>query len=238
MQSHGRNRLIDAAAAAVLNRAANASKRAKKQQAKRAAAPASLTRTGGYATRLQGGPDLQFVDTNAIVQANTTGLVVPLNLTATGAGPSDRYGKRIAMKSSELRVSLVADSAANVNVVSISIVLDKQANGNLANITDIYDSAEPYSLRNMSQKRRFWVLWDSGMITMAGTAASGIITDSVTRTIEMYKRLNLTTEYNSNTSAAIGAVATNALLLVIRGSQVAGTGDVTVTYRHRLRFLP
>lgn len=210
-----------------------------KKAMKRAAAMVapSVLRTGGFSFKSTGGKELNFVDTSiANSNVSTTAQITLLNGMAQGTTASTRIGRRIQMKSIEMKGYLVPDTTTLVAIARFAIVLDKQANAAAPAFTDIYDSASPVSLRNISNKARFWVLWDSGLITTAGNTTAGQITDSGVKGLEFYKRINIPVQYNAGTAGTVGDIQTNALYFVAIGSQASGTGDQILTGNVRVRY--
>lgn len=213
--------------------------RATKKAMKRASAliAPSMARSGGFSFRAVGGKELNFVDTTVAVNVNTTGSVTLLNGMAQGTTASTRIGRRIQMKSIEFKLFVQADSTALTNVTRYAIVLDKQSNGAAPAFTDIYDAAAPTALRNISNKARFWVLYDSGLQVCIGnsaTAAQG--TDNTIRPLELYKRINIPVQYNAGSAGTVGDIQTNGLFFVAIGNIAAGTADATVAGYIRVRY--
>jgi len=197
----------------------------------------SLLRTGGYSFRAQGGKELNFVETAIATSANSTGTVTLLNGIAGGTSASQRVGRRVQMKSLEFKGRVEADSTTTVNLTRYAVVLDKQSNGAAPSVTDIYDAVAPQSLRNISNKARFWVLWDSGLIPVVGNnTTAGQQTDKSQHGIEFYKRINIPVQYNSGVGGTVTDIQTNGLFFVAVGQQAAGTADSTISGQFRIRY--
>lgn len=210
-----------------------------KKAMKRAAAlvAPSVLRTGGFSFKSTGGKELNFVDSSITsTDVSTTASLVLLNGMAQGTTASTRIGRRIQMKSIELKAWLTPGATTTVAVARFALVLDKQANAAAPAFTDIYDSASPVALRNISNKARFWVLWDSGLISTCGNLTAGQITDSGMKTLEMYKRINIPVQYNAGTAGTVGDIQTNALYFVSIGSTAVGTADQTLIGNVRVRY--
>lgn len=211
-----------------------------KKAMKRAAAlvAPSVLRTGGFSFKATGGKELNFVDTPiAGTQVNLTPFLTLLNGMAQGTTASTRIGRRIQMKSIEMKLRVVADSTTLFTSVRFALVLDKQANAAAPAFTDIYDTADPCSLRNISNKARFWVLWDSGVMPIIGNiATAGQQTDSSMKIIEAYKRINIPVQYNAGTAGTVGDIQTNALYFVGVGATASGTADAQITGSIRVRY--
>ena len=217
--------------------ASRAARQARKSVKRSAAAP-SVLRSGGFSFTSTGGKELNFVDT-AFNQPNvsTTASITLLNGLAQGTTASTRIGRRIQMKSVEARMFVFSDTLTLGCVTRFALVLDKQANAAAPAFTDIYDSASSIALRNISNKARFWVLWDSGLLPIIGnvtTAGQG--TDSSYKVMEFYKRINIPVQYNAGTAGTVGDIQTNALYFVAIGDTASGTADARLFGNIRVRY--
>jgi len=223
-----------------LSRSLQASRLARqaRKSVKRSAAAPSILRSGGFSFTSTGGKELNFVDTVLSSAAvSTTPVISLLNGMAQGTTASTRIGRRIAMKSIEFKFRVLSDTTTTATVTRFAIVLDKQANAAAPAFTDIYDSADPGALRNISNKARFWVLWDSGLSPLIGnTATAGQQTDSSLKVFENYKRINIPVQYNAGTAGTVGDIQTNALYFVSIGSTVSGTSDAILSGNFRVRY--
>lgn len=200
----------------------------------RAPAP-TIARTGGYSFSAAGGKELNFVDTN-ISNANvsTTPQVTLLNGIVPGTGASNRVGRRVQMKSVEFKTVSFVDTASQQVYCRYALVLDRQANAAVAAFTDIYDAAVPTSLRNISNKARFKVLWDSGLIVLPGVAS--VTTGASMFACEHYRKIDIPVQYNAGTSGLIGDVQTNALYWIAIGNGSSGTNDSQCAGMLRIRY--
>lgn len=223
-----------------LGRSLQASRLARqaRKSMKRAAAAPSVLRSGGFSFTSTGGKELNFVDTAiSVPNVSTTASISLLNGLAQGTTASTRIGRRIQMKSVEARMYAYPDTTTLACVTRFAIVLDKQANAAAPAFTDIYDSGTSVALRNISNKARFWVLWDSGLIPIIGnttTAAQG--TEASYKAVEFYKRINIPVQYNAGTAGTVGDIQTNALYFVAIGDTVSGTADARVFGNIRVRY--
>lgn len=204
-------------------------------QALAAAAAPSTARTGGYSFSAQGGKELNFKDTAISGTESTTARVVLLNGMAQGTTASERVGRRITIKSVELKARLSPGTAGTLATVRYALVLDRQANAATANFTDIYDAALPESLRNISNKARFQVVWDSGLLPVIGNSTT-LLTDDSRHSIEFYKKVGIPVQYNAVNGGAIGDIQTNALYFVSVGDVVTGTTAPVMVGQARIRY--
>lgn len=197
-----------------------------------------IARSGGFSFKSTGGKELNFVDTALSSTAiSTTEYKVLLNGLAQGTTASTRIGRRIQMKSIELKAFVLADALTIYNQVRFVIVLDKQANAAAPVWTDIYDAATPIALRNISNKARFWVLWDSGLIKILGNnATAGQQTDCSAENLQLYKRINIPVQYNSGSAGTVGDIQTNSLYFFGIGFDASGTADTQIYGNVRVRY--
>jgi len=241
MSSRKRSYTSYNAAAASILPTSQLIKKARKYQARKGL-PLSMMRTpstarsGGYSFRSQGGKELNFVDTNVNSTFSTTGQVVLLNGMAQGTSASTRIGRKILMKSLEWKFRLLVEAGATTNLIRYAIVVDHQSNGAAPAITDIYDSVNPTALRNISNKARFTVLYDSGLITMIGNTTT-VAVGLEQLGSEGYKRINIPVQYNVGTAGTVGDIQTNGLFLITMGSTGAGSADANATGTLRVRYL-
>jgi len=199
-----------------------------------AAAGPSVARTGGYSFASTGGNELNFVDTVASGTESTTARIVLLNGMAQGTTASTRIGRRITMKSVELKGRISAGASGTVSTVRYALVLDKQANAAAPAFTDIYDNSLPESLRNISNKARFQVVWDSGLMSLIGTSTG--TTDASRKNVEFYKKIGFQTQYNAGTAGTVGDIQTNALYFVSIGDVVSGATAPVSVIQVRVRY--
>jgi len=196
--------------------------------------PATV-RSGGYSFTASGGKELNFKNTDISGTESTTARVVLLNGIAQGTSASERVGRRITIKSVELKARLSAGASGTLAAVRYAIVLDRQANAATASFTDIYDAALPESLRNISNKARFQVVWDSGIMPVIGNAST-ILTDDSRHSVEFYKKVGYPVQYNAVSGGTIGDIQTNALYFVSIGDVAAGVTAPVMVGQARIRY--
>lgn len=207
----------------------------------------SLLRTGGYSFKGQGGQELNFVDTllQAALVSSTAPYKVLLNGTQPGSGNSQRIGRRIDMKSIEMRCRFENLGLSEINTFRAMIVLDKQANGAAFGYTDLMINGEPYGLRNISNKARFTVIWDGKLQMLIGNvtvpAAGVIMTSASGQAVTCYKKINIQTQYNSGIVGDVSDIQTNALWFIVycdADAASAATGSIKVDGYCRIRYVP
>lgn len=169
---------------------------------------------------------------------DTTGSVVLLNVVPQGAGVSERVGKKIAMKSMQMRATMKANSAAVATKVAFIIVYDKRPTGALPAVTDILVAVDPHSMANDANVGRFKILKRCEAVLHGNENAVGNVTDTSSVDASFFLSLrDATTVYKAAGTGAIGDIEEGALYLVTLGDKAAGTSAGTLTYNNRLRFL-
>lgn len=186
--------------------------------------------------RSTGATDLGFIDTAHVQVVNTTPALTLLNGCAPGTGASDRIGRKIVIKSVSIKGYIYPDTTATFNNPKLCLVWDRQPSAVAPVFTDIFDQvggiSSPFCPINLDNSRRFRILW-SQVFDITGGAT---VTGSSAKFIDFYKKLNLTTVYNSGSAGTIADIESGALYLVFVGSQAAGTADVTFYGNSRIRF--
>lgn len=174
-------------------------------------------------------PELKVVETGTAQYAcDTTGSVTCLNLLATGTDFNTRIGRKVALKSVQVRGTVYpVDSATQSGSARVMIVYDDNPNGgSIAAISDILQASEGDAFMNLNNRDRFKVIADfhlpigrvDSTATQSYAVAPGI------HAINCFKKLNHPVIFNNTTTATIGAIQQGALLLVTLGSQGAGLG--------------
>lgn len=158
-----------------------------------------------------------------------TGSVTALNLCATGDDYTNRNGRKILMKSLQIRGYFEPEDLIVDNCLARVVILyDCQTNGTLPVVTDILDAATSLSSLNLSNRDRFKVLLDKQYV---GAVAGGSPTVGMWK---KFKRLNLETVYNG-TGATIGAIQSGSLLMLTISDR-ASTGGINFKATTRVRF--
>jgi len=194
--------------------------------------PLAPPRTGGFwGVKARSADEKKFVDTEINTDIDTTGTVTPINLVATGTDFFNRIGRKILIKSFQVRAFLGIENVNQGSGVRYMLVYDKQTNGALPAVGDILGiptTSNPFTaMLNLNNRDRFVILWDKIYRMDLG---SGIIT-----VLKKYKKLSHETVY-SGTTAAIGSIATGGLYLLQIGSVASGMTDVDQTAVVRIRF--
>jgi len=184
--------------------------------------------------------ELKYNDIASATYAfNTTGTVTALNLTAVGDDNTTRDGRQICNRSIHVQGLLFpADDATAQSLCRFMLVWDSQPNsGTIAAITDILVASTSITSTNLNNRERFTILRDKryALGKIDNTATQAFSNGCNTYVINEFLNLkDIKTTY-SGTTAAIGSVATGALLMVTVSDQAAGLGG-TSSLTTRLRF--
>jgi hypothetical protein len=180
------------------------------------------------------GEELKFVDVNSQFSAtlNTTGGVVCLNMLAQGTDFNERVGRVFHPRSIHIRGFVgPEDATTNPSYCRIAIVWDACPNGALAAVGDIFtlDGADGLagnlmggSFPQVANRHRFKILSDQSF-AFPGTDA--VMPKGPVYLIDKYVRLPAgSTTTCKGTAADIASIASGAILVVLWGSEAAGSG--------------
>lgn len=168
----------------------------------------------------------KYIDTAAADYAcNTTGSVTCLNLCNEGTGVSQRVGRKICLKSVQVRGRVnPVDNTTVDQCVRVMLIWDKQVNGVIATIAEILSAATSESFMNLDNRERFVVIMDKQFVLGAQDSATGYTGSPTIHPINKYKKLpeGSFTIYDG-TGAGIADINTGALYLVTIGDQTAAS---------------
>lgn len=237
-----------------------------------------MRRRGGYKStfsRKRGGgarrhkPELKYFDIS-----DTTGVFpfttmvsaptfITLNAVPEGAGANNRVGRRINMKSLQIRVNpseldtLVLPASTNCFVWRVVIVYDSQANGAMPAMTDIFagtlfagtNAGDIHAPVNLNNRDRFLILRDK-LYTYNfesgegfGTADGGMVgyINRAPWVLRAFIKLNgLETTYSATSAVATqltaASITTGSLLVGIQCGSITYDGVYTAAtgVRHRV----
>lgn len=197
---------------------------------------AQAMRTGGWSNPSKMG-ELKFVDvgtradtlTASVTTFTTPGAVFLLNGIVPGSGADQRIGRVVTGKSIYVRgVFSMGATSTSGSPLRILIVYDKQANATAFNTTDLLKQDDFRSGNNLSNRDRFTVIAD--MITPY--IGSG---DKVQTNFEIYKKLNLETQFNAGTAGSIGDITSGSIYIMFAHFGIATAGPV-VNWWSRYRY--
>lgn len=179
----------------------------------------------------------KFVDVAARTDAfDTTGVVVPINLCATGTDYTERIGRKSTVVSLQIRGFIeAAGTQATDGLCRILCVYDTQVNGALPNVNDILDTTSALSFMNLNNRDRFKVIFDwVRPMGKQDTLTANYIGGHEVSHIKKYKKVNLPAVWDG-TTAAIGSCQSGAIYMVFIGTVAANKYECT--WQSRVRFV-
>lgn len=159
-----------------------------------------------------------------------------INSCAEGVSRYDRIGKRVTLKSVQLKGLVENMTGAAYNNIRCLLIWDKQPTGALPNLTDILNNAATMSLLNDDNSERFLVLKEE-YFDMTGNNTSGNMTIECNKVLKWYVTpKNKETIFNAATQSDQAAgIAKGALYLVIASTGGTGSG-IQASFHARVRF--
>lgn len=181
--------------------------------------------------------DTGYVDLAVAQRAfDTTGSIVLLATIAQGASVNQRIGKKVVLKSLQMRGSSFSNSMTTVADAAYMIVYDKRPTGTLPSITDILVTASSSSFNNDNNSGRFRILKrvDRQFIGNSTTPATG----QEANTEDFWLDLKgLPVVFKAAGTGAIGDIEEGALYLVTVGNVATGNTAATLSSGFRTRFI-
>lgn len=164
-------------------------------------------RTGGYANI----PEVKYIDVSISSVVSNVGAAVLLNGCTPGSGATNRIGRKITMISCHVKLYIKQNTSDNSNWtgVKIALVYDKQTNATALSWSDVYDTSSVIADRNLDNRDRFIVLWDSKAI---GFDAYGSAKNVHTENVFIKRRLDVI--FNSGSAGTVADIQTGSLHLL------------------------
>lgn len=164
------------------------------------------------------------IDTTINANPSTTATITLVNGCATGTDFTERIGRKIRIKSIQLRMmTLGGIASANVRY---ALVMDRQANGVAPQYADIFNGAGVPEFNNLNNRNRFVILFDK-LFSMDPDSNNAI-------TIKKYMKKIIDVTYGG-TAATIGSIQTNSIFFVAISNIAADLP--AMTGRCRIRFV-
>lgn len=178
-----------------------------------------------------------------------------LNATVAGANESNRIGRKISMRSVQIRGAVYpyqAGAAPIRDFIRLILVYDRQPNGAAPALADVLEDVDQAGTRtttsfsglNLSNADRFKVLrdwhWAMPVANLAG-AASGDeqVSDpgATLMSIKAFVKLNgLETHYNAGAAGTIADITTGALFLLAVGLSAEANAQYRFLFDTRVRY--
>lgn len=195
-----------------------------------------VVRKRGLVRRL--GQEINFVDTAAASrEMSTTGAISLLATIAQGAAQTQRIGRKIVLKSIQVRGSVYTGTTTVTSKVSWIIVYDKRPTGVLPAITDILVTANSNSMTNSENVGRFQIVARKDYAMVGNTGTAGQQDSKTMYNVEKFIKIRKPMVFKSAGNGAIGDIEQGALYIVTVGDQATGTSDCSAYLGFRTRFL-
>lgn len=178
-----------------------------------------------------------FVDLAAATYGgDTTGSVTLIATVAQGASVNQRVGKKIALKSVQMRGNVSAGTTGTVADCTILIVYDRRPTGSLPAIGDILTAASATSFPNDANSGRFRTLRRMDLV-LAGNSTTPATGKEILDIDEFIDLKLKPCVYKAAGTGAIADIEEGALYLVTAGNQAAGTTAANINIAFRTRFV-
>jgi len=193
-------------------------------------------------------PEKKFFDValgNTSIATTGTVYVSSINKVTQGNGESQMLGKKITIKSIQIRLRAIAPYDEDVigaiestGTVRVCLFLDKQCNGAAATIADVFETATALGMLNMENSKRFRLLKE-WIITINQNIGSyyqgGQVVDAApaSKYVKFYKKCNIRIDFSPEASAgtrAITEIKSNNLFMM------AFSQDKTINLNGRSRI--
>lgn len=184
------------------------------------------------------------------IDVNTSPTWTNLCLPTVGADMTNRIGRKIRVESLYVRGSLAVQAAVQTpltlnnvpaQAARMIILWDAQPNGALPAVTDVLATSSPYSQLNLNNRERFKILADKVFTfdpwfynSVASSYAYGAGKTIIP--IKKFLRLNQEIIFNGTNGGTVADIASNNLVMLWVGTQLAGTTDLVAVLSTRVRF--
>lgn len=173
--------------------------------------------------------DITIRNTGLITLGQTTSnAALLLNGVAPGTGSGQRIGRRITLRSIDLKFEFtVVDNAGVGNVSSplrLLVVYDRQPNAATPGATQMLLTDELTSPNNLANSRRFETLFDE-IVPCVGSAGPASCM------VHRYKKLQHDMEFNTGSAGTVADIVSGAIWFLAwqDGTIAVGGGGVTIT---------
>jgi len=151
-----------------------------------------------------------------------------INGMTRGDDNNQRIGREVLMRSVMLSYTTYVNVVSGTDVrVRIMIVYDRQTNTLAPAITDILNGSTEVSVRNLSNVRRFSILYDVVHVINSYIEPFGQLYR------KYYRRLNHPVVYNSGNAGTVADIVTGSLYLVAFSSTAADSPGLRYSVRIR-----
>lgn len=201
-----------------------------------------------YTTSSARSGEKKWLDTAASATSiGTTGTIIAssLNLLSAGTGESQLVGRKMTIKTVQLKGNITVASASNATLsnlvediyTDVYLLLDKQANGAAATIANVFQNTDIRTFKDLENSKRFSVLkkWQVRCHRDVNHDGTSYFVGAVQEPMEeLYHPCTIDIDYGATPSGVIGDVKSNNLFLAGFTSNGSAT---TIDYRVRVRYL-
>jgi len=178
------------------------------------------------------GPEIKAVDVStSFAPPLTSSFATPqlLNGCTQGAGATNRIGRKMLMKSFQMRYTCSVADGDDASQHRIVVVYDKQANGAAPIATDVFGGNNFLAPLNLNNSDRFVVICDE----VTESVQSSVINISGQR----YVKMNMETIF-SGSSNGIADIASGSVYMFIANNATPTIGVVTAAFVWtRIRYI-
>lgn len=200
---------------------------------KRNALRQQAVRVGGWARPAT--MEAKFIDTSpapTMTAAVSTWVATPilLNGCIQGTESTQRLGRKITMTSLYAKINFtLASTSTGGGYARVAVVYDKQANAAAPAITDVFLSNLNTSPNNLSNRDRFLKIVDmeTPIISTSGDPICSI---------ELYRRLNLETCFNTGNAGTVADITSGSLWLFVCNNAGIATTAPGFASQFRVKF--
>jgi len=189
-------------------------------------------------------------DTQMYGDVSTAGAIFPLCVPVPGAGLNQRIGRRITIRSVQMKGIVQMELAstpsgsvtAEANHLRMILLYDKQPNAALPVLADVLTGGQTVNdLFNLNNRDRFQILkdkvWSFDPMVYDGTNHAYSWSRTATY-LKFYRKLNLETTFNAGTAGTSADVTSGNLIVVWLCNTPAGTDkNVDIYVNARVRYV-
>lgn len=175
--------------------------------------------------------EFKAIDTTFVGQnISNLGTVYLLNGCQKGTNYDQRDGRSLKVKSLWCSSACVRNVTTGPSIVRLIWFVDKQPSGATPAVTDVLASASIYAPRNLSNKKRFFVLKEKILSVSSTGGKEKVIHKPV------YKALDMHTAYDNGNAGTIADISSNAIFLLAISDQATSNYPL-ISFYNRIRFV-
>lgn len=192
----------------------------------------------------------KVVDTQMYGDVSTTGAFFPLCVPVPGAGMNQRIGRKLTIKSVQMKGIVQLELAATptgavtaeANHLRMILLYDKQPNGALPALADVLTGGQTVNdLFNIDNRDRFTILKDkvwSFDPMIYDSTNNAYAWNRTCAYCKLYKKLNLETVFNAGTAGTSADINSGNLVVLWLANTPAGVDkNVDIYVNARVRYL-